>query len=489
MTRRRGEQNLKDMTPEHGSFRDANNRVFYHHGEVFRSLSAEAAANWHQLRQTAFFRRLMESGAVVGTETESRADVTALVSGPWAAVLRHEPIPFISYPYEWTFGMLKDAAWLHLDVLEQALEHGWTLKDGSAYNLQWRGQRPVFIDVSSFEPYRDGDSWTGYRQFCMMFIIPLLLKAHRDIQLAPLLRSNLEGVDPEEALKFISVRDIFRRGVFTHLYLHARLQARAGRAEARTSAPDAAPAKWPVRQTREMTLRMVQSIKRMVAKLERRRGETAWSAYETTHSYDDVSLAEKKGFVERHVRGRRWRMVYDLGSNTGTFARLCSEHADHVIAVDEDELAVDTLYHRLKTETPDNVTPLVMQLSNVSPDQGWRGRERKSFDDRGKPDLILCLALIHHMVITANIPMQDFLQWIRSFDAAVVLEFVGPGDEMTLRLLKNKRNKHPDYTLARFESIAASMFDIADKAPLKEGRRHIYFLQPKPASASAQSAA
>jgi SAM-dependent methyltransferase len=489
MPRRRGEQNLKDMTPEHGSFRDANNRVFYHHGEVFRSLSAEAAANWHQLRQTAFFQRLMESGAVVGTETEGRADVTAQVSGQWAAVLRHEPIPFVSYPYEWPFGMLKDAAWLHLDVLEQALENGWTLKDGSAYNLQWRGQRPVFIDVSSFEPYRDGDSWTGYRQFCMMFIIPLLLKAHRDIQLAPLLRSNLEGVDPEEALKFISVPDIFRRGVFTHLYLHARLQARARRAEARTPAPDAAPAKWPVRQTREMTLRMVQSIKRMVAKLERGHGETVWSAYETTHSYDDVSLAEKKGFVERHVQGKRWRMVYDLGSNTGTFARLCSEHADHVIAVDEDELAVDTLYHRLKTERPDNVTPLVMQLSNVSPGQGWRGRERKSFDGRGKPDLILCLALIHHMVITANIPMQDFLQWIRSFDAAVVLEFVGPEDEMTLRLLKNKRNKHPDYTLARFESIAAAMFDIADKTPLKEGCRHIYFLQPKPVSASPQSAA
>ncbi|ANW04499.1 class I SAM-dependent methyltransferase [Bradyrhizobium icense] len=476
------------MTPEPGSFRDASNRIFYHQGEVFRSLSAEATANWHQLRQTAFFQELVKSGAVVGTETEDRPEITAPVSSHWTGVLRHERLPFISYPYEWTFGMLKDAALLHLEVLERALENGWTLKDGSAYNVQWRGQRPVFIDVSSFEPYRAGDSWIGYRQFCMMFIVPLLLKAHRDIQLAPLCRSNLEGVDPEEGMKFISMRDILRRGVFTHLYLHARLQGRAKQAETRMQAPASSPGKWPIRQTREMTLGMVQSIRRMVGKLERKGGATVWSDYEKTHSYDNVSLAEKKHFVERHVRGKRWRMVYDLGSNTGTFARLCSDHADQVVAVDQDELAVDTLYRRLKAEKPGNVTPLVMPLSNASPDQGWRGRERKSFDSRGKPDLILCLALIHHMVISANIPMRDFLQWLCGFAAAVVVEFVGPDDEMTLQLLKNKRNAYPDYTQGQFESIAASMFEIIDSAPLKEGRRRIYFLQPKLPSVQSQTA-
>jgi len=467
------------MTPEHGSFRDATNRIFYLDGEVFRSLSAEGIANWDQLRQTAFFKKFLESGAVIGTETETRPSITSLVSGRWAGVLRHDRVPFVSYPYEWTFGMLKDAALLHLDILAQALENGWTLKDGSAYNIQWRGHRPVFIDVSSFEPYRPGDSWLGYRQFCMMFIIPLLLKAHRDIQLASLCRSNLEGIDPEEALKFISMRDVFRRGVFTHLYLHARLQARAKRAEAGMPAPAASSKKWSMRQTREMTLRMVQSIRGMVERLERQGGDSAWSAYEKTHSYDDVSLTEKKAFVERHVRNRRWSLAYDLGSNTGTFSLLCSDHVDRVIAVDEDELAVDTLYRRLKGEKSGGITPLVMQLGNTSPNQGWRGRERKSFDSRGKPDLILCLALIHHMAISANIPMEDFLQWIRSFDAAVVLEFVGPEDEMTLRLLKNKKDGHPDYTQARFESLAGTMFDIVDSAPLKDGRRRIYFLQPR----------
>ena len=466
------------MTPEHGSFRDANNRVFYHDGEVFRSLSAEGAAHWRELSQTIFFTRLVESGAIIGTETETRPSIMALVSSQWAAVLRHQRIPFISYPYEWTFGMLKDAALLHLTILEQALDNGWTLKDGSAYNIQWCGPRPVFIDVSSFEPYRPGDSWLGYRQFCMMFLIPLLLQAHRDIPLARC-RSDLEGIDPAEALKLISTRDIFRRGVFTHIYLHARLQNRAARAEARTPAPAAATAKWSIRQTREMTLRMVQSIKRLVEKLERKGGDTVWSAYEKTHSYDDASFDEKKAFVEKHVRSKRWSLVYDLGCNTGTFARLCGESADRVIAIDQDELAVDTLYRRLKPEKSGNITPLVMQLSNVSPDQGWRGRERKSFDSRAKPDLILGLALIHHMVISANIPMQDFLEWLYGFGAAVILEFVGPDDEMTLRLLKNKRNQYPDYTQSRFESIASSMFEIADAAPLKEGRRRIYLLLPR----------
>ncbi|EJN13307.1 hypothetical protein PMI42_03331 [Bradyrhizobium sp. YR681] len=474
------------MTPEPGSFRDPGNQVFYLDEQVFRTLDAESAAHWHQLRQTTFFQALVKREAVVATETEDRPGVREqALSGRWTELLRHERIPFVSYPYEWTFNMLKDAALLQLGILEDALANGWTLKDGSAYNVQWRGQRPVFIDVSSFEPYRPGESWIGYRQFCMMFLIPLLLKAHRDIDTAALCRSDLEGIDPEEALKFISVRDIFRRGVLSHIYLHARLQARARRAEAAVSS---APPKWAIRQTAEMTLRMVQSLGRLVSKLERRDARTSWSAYEETHSYDDGSFSQKKDFVERHVRGRRWPLVYDLGCNTGTFSRLCSEHADCIVAIDQDELAVDTLYRRIKTPASGNIIPLVMPLSNVSPDQGWRGRERKSFEHRARPDLILCLALIHHMVVSANIPLRNFLDWIRAFGASVILEFVGPDDEMTLQLLKNRRNVHSGYTQEAFESVARSMFDILDSAPLKGGRRRIYLLQPKaqePTEASA----
>lgn len=465
------------MTPEPGSFRDPGNQIFYRDDQIFRALDAESATHWHQLRQTPFFQALVERGAVIASETEDRPDVRAeAVSGRWTELLRHERIPFVSYPYEWTFNMLKDAALLHLGILEDALANGWTLKDGSAYNVQWRGQRPVFIDVSSFEPYRAGESWIGYRQFCMMFLIPLLLKAHRGIDTASLCRSDLEGIDPEQALKFISVRDMFRRGVLSHIYLHARLQARARRAEAATSS--AAP-KWAIRQTSEMTLRMVQSLARLVERLERRHERTSWSSYEETHSYDDASFSEKKDFVERHVRSRRWPLVYDLGCNTGTFSRLCSEHADCIIAIDQDELAVDKLYRRIKTPARGNITPLVMQLSNTSPDQGWRGRERKSFEHRARPDLILCLALIHHMVISANIPLRDFLGWIRDFGASVILEFVGPDDEMTLQLLRNRRGVHPGYTQDEFESVAGAMFDILDSAPLKGGRRRIYLLQPK----------
>jgi hypothetical protein len=475
------------MIPEPGSFRDPTNRVFYHDGEVFRGLSAEGAAQWRELSQSGFFRKLVKDGAVVGTELETRDAITAQAAD-WSAVLCHERIPFVSYYYEWTFGMLRDAALLHLDILAAALENGWTLKDGSAFNVQWRGHKPVFIDVSSFEPYRDGDAWFGYRQFCMMFLIPLLLKAYRDIDIGPLCRSELEGIDPEAALKLISKRDVFRRGIFTHLYLHARLQARARRAEAKM-ADVSRPSKSPIRQTRITNLHMVRSIRSMVARLARKGGDTVWSAYETTHSYDDGSLAEKKSFVETHVHGGRWSLVYDLGSNTGTFAQLCRAHADCVIAVDQDELAVDTLYHRLGAEPAGNITPLVMPLGNVSPNQGWRGRERTSFDSRGKPELILCLALIHHLVISANIPLPQVLQWLRSFGATVVLEFVGPEDEMTLRLLRNKRITHSDYTFARFEAESLKLFEIAGQAPLKQGKRRIYLLRPKPNATGPQAAA
>src|SRR5512133_1851854 len=209
-------------TPEPASFRDPEARVVYSaSGEVLRELSPRAREDWDALERTRFFRRALEDGRIVATEE--------LEPG----LLRHERLPFVSYPYEWPFEMLRDAALLQLSLLDDALAEGFVLKDGSPYNVQWRGSEPVFVDVGSFERLREGEPWAGYRQFCMLFLYPLMLQAYRGVPFQPWLRGAIDGITPAEANRLLSMRDRLRRGVLTHVVLHSRLERRYAAVEGR----------------------------------------------------------------------------------------------------------------------------------------------------------------------------------------------------------------------------------------------------------------
>jgi len=461
---------------ETGSFRDRNNRVYYVEGTVVRGISQNALDNWGKIIEAPFFQKLLRQGAVVPTSLLDNTGkfATAVLKNGWAGVLKHDRIPFITYPYEWTFGMLKDAALLHLDILEEAFEAGWALKDATAYNIQWQGVKPTFIDVTSFEPWKEGEPWIGYRQFCMMFLIPLVLKSYRDIDYIPLLRSDLEGIDPIEAIKYFPVTSFLKKGVFTNIYLHSKMQKAFS--DGTPSKNDGS--KRRISHSKAMIVGTILGLRSTVKKLSLRNAPTTWGTYDENHSYDDVSYQQKKDFILKYISRKRWPQVWDIGCNTGTFSRLCSSHADMVLSIDGDHLAIEKLYQQQKSERESNILPLIMNLANISPAHGWQGRERKSLEERGTPDFLLCLALIHHMVISANIPLQYFINWIRGLDSAVVLEFVGPEDEMTQHILKNKVNQYAEYTQENFETIVAGMFTIVESIPLKGGLRMLYYLEP-----------
>ena len=462
------------MIAEEGSFRDEHNRVYYEGDAVLRGVSAQALADFRDYSQAPFFAERMKAGRIVRTVEETDPALTAAVlADGWAGVLRHDRVPVISYPYEWPFGMLKAAALLHLDILAASIPAGWVLKDATAYNVQFVGARPCFIDVTSFERYRPGSPWGGYRQFCMMFLIPLMLQAHRGIDFRPLMRSSLEGIDPAQAAKYFPRSSILQKGVATHVFLHARLQS------AYSDAPVAGGKGRPMNHSEAMVLGVIDGLRRLVASLELPKAVTEWSHYDETHSYEDDSYARKQDFVARHAGARRWGRVWDIGCNTGTFSRIAAPHADQVVAMDGDAMAIEKLYRRQKADKGANITPLVMDLANLSPSQGWRGVERKSLEARGTPDLLLCLALIHHMVISANIPLRSYIEWVRGLNAATVLEFVGRDDEMTRKLLRNKTKQHDDYTQENFEAVVGEMFVIREAMPLKGGLRTIYYLEPK----------
>jgi hypothetical protein len=453
-----------------GSYRDRNGRVFYEGDSVYRGISARALQNFELLAKTRFFRDALSERKIVGTErVEDQVGIRHGGASSWAAVLRHQRIPFISYPYEWSFGMLKDAALLELDLMAAALEDDFILKDGSAYNVQWLGARPTFIDLPSWERLSAGEAWSGYRQFCQTLLFPLILQSYKKAPFHPWLRGSLEGIDPQHIGDLMSWRDLFRPGIFWHVYLHAKFQSRLG-ASSRPIASDLRSAGFH----KTMIQANVRKLRRLVQRLDWAPPPSGWSDYGSTNGYSGSDQLTKEAFVRSVVSQRRRQLVWDLGANTGQYARIAAENSNYVLALDADHGAVEHLYQSLKCGTCDNVLPLVGNLVDASPNLGWRGAERKQLIERGRPDLVLCLALIHHVVIGANVPLEEFVRWVADICSELVIEFVHKDDPMVQTLLRNKRDDYDDYEISAFHRLMGQTFHMVQSRTLGCGTRTLY---------------
>ncbi|MGF1624163.1 MAG: methyltransferase [Alphaproteobacteria bacterium] len=458
---------------EPGSYRDRNGAVFYHRGRVLRAISAKALQDWERLSATGFFGRFSEQGRIVATERLAEPPAVP-GSAQWAAVLAHARIPFVSYPYEWPFAMLQRAALLHLELMRAALAEGMILKDSSPYNVQWTGVEPVFIDIPSFEALRPGDPWVGYRQFCELFLYPLMLQAYKGVAFRPWLRGSLDGIPAAAMRGLLSGRDLLRPGVLLHVVAQNALQRRyagsdgRGGAGVRSKLTEAGFGK-------QLIVNNVSKLQRIVGRMQPAGTRTTWADYAQTHSYEAAEFEQKVAFVRAAAARRHWRLVWDLGCNTGTFSRIAAEYADYVVAMDGDPMAIEQLVHA-QAGRPDarRILPLVMNLADPSPAQGWQGLERRAVAERGRPELTLCLALVHHLAIGANLPLRDVIAWLAGLGTSLVIEFVGRDDEMLQRLLVDRDDQYADYDQPTFEALLGDHFDVAEQQPLKGGKRTIY---------------
>lgn len=453
-----------------GSYRDRSGRVFRRDGGIYRGVRADALETWRAVAAKPFYRELERDRKIVATNEVSRE-----LASEWDGVLQHEPVPVISYPYEWPFGMLRSAALLQLEILDRALSDGITLRDATPFNVQFVGTRPVFIDVLSFAPLAKGALWTGYRQFCEQFLYPLLLEAYKGIPFQPLVRGRIDGIDAETASRLLMPSKMLKPGVLKHVYLHAALQ-RSMRARTSGSVAKEIRTQSAV-HSRELIRANVRNLTKIVEGL-RGNASSDWTEYEGTHSYSSEDRAVKEQFVRDALRASQPRVTFDIGCNTGAFSEIAAAHSESVVGADSDPQVIERLFAR----GHERILPLVWDLADPSPGLGWRGRERPPLRERLRPDLTLALALIHHLVLGRNIPLEEVVDELASFGGDAVIEWVDRSDAMATRLLERKDEAFEDYTLAHFEEHLGRAFTVERKQALASGSRILYFVRSRAGS-------
>jgi len=454
-----------------GSFRDPSGFVFTRDGTLYRQVNEVYRTHYDALMQSGLYDALVQARLLVPHE---ECDDRAATGDVAYKVLRPERIPFISYPYEWCFGQLKAAALLTLEIERIARSFGMSLKDASAYNVQFRGSAPVFIDTLSFQPHRDGEPWVAYRQFCQFFVAPLALMRFCDARLNQLLRVFIDGVPVEVASGMLPWRTRLNTRLGVHLHLHATAQrslvSSAGTAPHRTKAP-------PVGSAAQAGL--IDSLRETVRNLEWEPQGTIWADYYFNTNYSDEALAEKGRVVQRLIDRAQPSTMWDLGANTGRFSRLASARGIQTLAFDVDPAAVELNYRESVRTDDRHLLPLVLDLNNPSSAMGWAGEERMSLQARGPADAVLALALIHHLAIGNNVPLTRIASWLSDLGKALIIEFVPKSDSQVQRLLASREDVFPTYTKEMFERAFAKHFDTLDVTTIAGTERTIYLLQRK----------
>ncbi len=463
------------MNVENGSFRDPYGSVYCKDNDIYRSIFRPGVADFELARDSGVYEKLIKKGILL-----PHREVEIINSTPKGSVycLSHPRLPMVSYPWEWSFSMLKDAALLHLDVMEMLIPMGFWLRDASAFNVQYDGEQLHLIDTLSVGRRIPESPWIAYGQFCSHFLAPLAAAAYCDIQLLSMWRSFINGFPLELAVRMLPRFKKYQPGLFMHLTLHSRYQNSADRKD------DIRRGK-STRKIRNLKVNdrgligLIRSLKKTINSITWKRFSKIWEDYKLIRTYDSEDVSAKSYYVDRVVRDLQPSMIWDLGANTGEFSLIAASHGAFVVSIEGDPACTEFLYKKIfqKNESR-NILPLTMDLANPSPGLGWDSRERSSLMDRGPADLLLALALVHHLVFSCCIPLSMVAQWFSKITNFVLVEFVPHTDPMVKKLLANRNDEHHPYSLDVFTSSFDKYFEFIDSKTLKN-RRTLFLLRRK----------
>ena len=445
------------------SFRDPSGFLFSRDGQIYRQINKSYQADYDYLISSGLYKNLIDKQLLI---PHQEVDVDPLIQDTVYKVIQPERIEFISYPYEWCFSQLQDAALNTLRVQSIALEHGMSLKDSSSYNIQFQNGKPLLIDTLSFEIYKEGQPWIAYRQFCQHFLAPLSLMAYKDFRLNQLLRDYIDGLPLDLTSRLLPIKTRLNFPVLMHIHTHAASQKRMAGREI--------PSKGQMNLT--SFLGLLDSLESGVRKLKWQPVGTDWSEYYQDINYSEQGFQHKQTLVREYLDALKPERVWDLGANVGIFSRLASDMGAFTIAFDSDQAAVERNYLKCRQDQEKNLLPLTIDLTNPSPNLGWANRERMTIVERGSADTVLALALIHHLAIGNNVPLDRICEYFRSLGKSLIIEFVPKDDSQVKRMLSSREDIFLDYNRNTFEHIFSKQFDIRRAERVQDSTRYIYLM-------------
>lgn len=457
-----GASSADGVRPAPGSFRDPQGRVFERGAQVYRALIAPVAPFPDTWSDRGPLADLVAAGKLWPARALPREGVPPeLLDRVPAAVgfLDHPRLEPITFPYEWPFELLKRAALLHLDLHRDLLTRGFTLSDGFAYNVQFVGTRPTFIDALAVVPYLEGQPWVGYAQFCESFLNPLLLAASGCDAWQAMYRGRMRGITTRETARQLGWLGALRSSAFMHVILNDGRAGSGGGARSR-------------KFSRAGLDLLLASLARTVGGLELPAMRGAhWGGYEADNSYSSGQRAAKHAAVADFVKRTRPALLLDVGCNAGEYSEVALTSGAHaVIGLERDTPAVQAAVARAD-RFAGRFLPLQVDIQNTSPAQGWNLAERRSLADRLKPDALLCLALIHHLVLGEGIPLELAIPGIVSLAPRGIIEFVPPGDPMARRIAGPAERLTHRYDLGTFVSILSQTARVTKQILLAEHGR------------------
>ena len=457
---------MKISKIENSSFRDRSGFLFYYENEIYRIINFSYKKQYEKFMNSELYQKLEEKNLIISHSEIENLDIDC----DYYKIIKPEKIPFISYPYEWSFSQLKDAALLTLRIQKAAMKYGMTLKDGSAFNIQFHNGHPIFIDTLSFEIYEEGQIWKPYKQFCQHFLAPLALISKKDVRLNLLSKTFIDGIPIDLAAKLLPKTTFGNFGLMAHIHAHAKSQKHYEDKDAKIKQKTLSKRSFEG---------LIESLKSSIEKMTWNENNTEWGDYYSDTNYTEKSFEEKKQFISLTIDQVKPKLVWDMGANTGVFSRLASTKGINTISYDIDPLAVEKNYLSSSQNSEQNILPLILDLTNPSSGIGWNHDERMSIIQRGPADMVFALALVHHLAISNNVPLNKLAEFFSQISKFLIIEFVPKSDSQVKRLLLTREDIFENYDEKNFEIEFSKFFKIINSKKILDSERTIYIMENK----------